>query len=259
VNYARIYGEFIRSRRVKEQGLSGYVERHHILPRCLGGGDEADNLIRLTAEDHFFAHLLLAKVHGGRLWAAVFLMAERSSWRDCIRRRRMYAVARERWAETERGKEGLKGSDNGNYNPEKFDWVNVDSGESRRSTLSEMWAEVGGGRAGWTSCLSGHKRTFLGWTIKGRKVNRGLKGKVVQLVNSDGRTFSGTQKQFCDRYGVSAASASRVCRHGDVTLCGWRLASTPERNPLFCKSTGRPNRYGRAGEGYDEKQGAGRR
>jgi|GEM_PF-3362454 len=74
MNYARIYGEFIENRRLREPGLTGYVEKHHILPRSIGGGNEAENLIRLTAEDHFFAHLLLAKIHGGAMWAALHAM-----------------------------------------------------------------------------------------------------------------------------------------------------------------------------------------
>ena len=38
-----------------------YKERHHIIPRCTGGLDEEDNLIDLTAKEHFIAHMLLAK------------------------------------------------------------------------------------------------------------------------------------------------------------------------------------------------------
>lgn len=38
-----------------------YHERHHILPRCLGGDDTTDNLIDLYAREHFIAHKLLAK------------------------------------------------------------------------------------------------------------------------------------------------------------------------------------------------------
>lgn len=37
-----------------------YHERHHILPRCMDGGDEKDNLIDLFAREHFIAHRLLA-------------------------------------------------------------------------------------------------------------------------------------------------------------------------------------------------------
>lgn len=37
-----------------------YHERHHIVPRCMGGGDEDENLIDLFAREHFIAHKLLA-------------------------------------------------------------------------------------------------------------------------------------------------------------------------------------------------------
>lgn len=37
-----------------------YCERHHILPKCMGGGNEQDNLIDLYAKEHFVAHKLLA-------------------------------------------------------------------------------------------------------------------------------------------------------------------------------------------------------
>jgi hypothetical protein len=74
MDYQRIYVVFIRDRRIRELSLEGYTEGHHILPRCMGGGDEPDNLIRLSAEDHVFAHLLLAKGWGGRLWYPLIQM-----------------------------------------------------------------------------------------------------------------------------------------------------------------------------------------
>lgn len=54
---------------------NGYVERHHILPRALGGSDDSTNLVALTAREHFVAHVLLAKIHGGNMWQAVVLMS----------------------------------------------------------------------------------------------------------------------------------------------------------------------------------------
>ena len=75
MNYIRVYDEFIKDRRAKEPTLTGYTEKHHILPRSFGGGDEPENLIALTPEDHFFAHLLLAKAYNTRsMWGAVMLM-----------------------------------------------------------------------------------------------------------------------------------------------------------------------------------------
>ena len=37
-----------------------YHERHHIVPKCMGGGNTKDNLIDLFAREHFEAHRLLA-------------------------------------------------------------------------------------------------------------------------------------------------------------------------------------------------------
>lgn len=37
-----------------------YHERHHIMPKCIGGTNDEDNLIDLFAKEHFEAHRLLA-------------------------------------------------------------------------------------------------------------------------------------------------------------------------------------------------------
>lgn len=38
-----------------------YHERHHIVPKCMGGGNEEENLIDLFAREHFEAHRLLTQ------------------------------------------------------------------------------------------------------------------------------------------------------------------------------------------------------
>ena len=58
MNYTRIYTELIK--RAKERkSVNGYKEIHHIIPRSEGGTDESDNLVELTAREHFIAHKLL--------------------------------------------------------------------------------------------------------------------------------------------------------------------------------------------------------
>ena len=77
MNYQAIYEDLITERRTKEADLiasGGYRESHHILPRSLGGGNEPENLIVLTPEDHVRAHLLLAKIHGSKQWASVKML-----------------------------------------------------------------------------------------------------------------------------------------------------------------------------------------
>ena len=43
--------------------LSIYVEKHHIIPKCMGGNDNPSNIVELTPEEHFVAHQLLVKMY----------------------------------------------------------------------------------------------------------------------------------------------------------------------------------------------------
>ncbi len=49
--------------RARSREIIGYVERHHVVPKCMGGGDDKNNLVLLTPEEHFVAHQLLVKLH----------------------------------------------------------------------------------------------------------------------------------------------------------------------------------------------------
>lgn len=49
--------------RSRDRVLEGYVEKHHIIPRCLGGTNDATNIAVLTPEEHFLAHQLLVKIY----------------------------------------------------------------------------------------------------------------------------------------------------------------------------------------------------
>ena len=40
-----------------------YLERHHIIPKCMGGNDLQENIVALTAREHFIAHALLAQIY----------------------------------------------------------------------------------------------------------------------------------------------------------------------------------------------------
>jgi hypothetical protein len=74
MNYLKHYKKLID--RSKDRIILGYSEKHHIVPRCLGGGNEIANIAILTAEEHFVAHQLLCKMHPGnyRLTMAAAMM-----------------------------------------------------------------------------------------------------------------------------------------------------------------------------------------
>jgi len=64
--YTNWYNQLIETRRIRSLATDEYREKHHILPRSLGGSDSVENLIELTAREHFIAHLLLARIHSGK-------------------------------------------------------------------------------------------------------------------------------------------------------------------------------------------------
>jgi len=65
MNYQKHHDLLINKRGKKEKPSDGgYYERHHILPRSLGGDDSDDNLIYLTGREHLIVHWLLYKIHG---------------------------------------------------------------------------------------------------------------------------------------------------------------------------------------------------
>ena len=74
MNYKRHYDLLIE--RARNRVLDCYVESHHIIPRCMGGGDEKENIVALTPEEHYVAHQLLVKMHPGKtklVYAAIMM------------------------------------------------------------------------------------------------------------------------------------------------------------------------------------------
>lgn len=61
MDYLKHYTNLIDNYGVVSKPSVGYYERHHILPKCLGGRDDYENLVYLTARQHLLAHWLLMK------------------------------------------------------------------------------------------------------------------------------------------------------------------------------------------------------
>lgn len=60
-----------------------YTEKHHIVPKSLGGNNSATNIVSLTAKEHFVCHLLLPKMvttqeAKTKMWYAAYYMTRMS-------------------------------------------------------------------------------------------------------------------------------------------------------------------------------------
>lgn len=64
MNYIKTYNSIINIANSKKR-VKGktYFELHHIIPKSIGGNNNKNNLVLLTAKEHFICHHLLIKIH----------------------------------------------------------------------------------------------------------------------------------------------------------------------------------------------------
>ena len=81
MNHQKIYNDIIdrskslnRIKVLKSNTSYVYYERHHILPKCLGGSNDTTNLILLTAKEHYLCHKLLVCIYPTNRKLALALM-----------------------------------------------------------------------------------------------------------------------------------------------------------------------------------------
>lgn len=91
MDYQKHYERLIA--RARNRVLEGYSEKHHIIPKCMGGGDDLFNIAVLTPEEHYWAHVVLFKIHKNTQYARSLICAVSKMTRGHKgkRARKMYA------------------------------------------------------------------------------------------------------------------------------------------------------------------------
>lgn len=103
MNYKRLHDGIIERAKVRIKPEE-YSEKHHIVPRCIGGTNEQSNLVNLTAREHFIIHYLLTKIYPDnskllRAWAALSCWKPHRSKRSININSRFYKIAREKFSQ----------------------------------------------------------------------------------------------------------------------------------------------------------------
>ncbi len=62
--YTKWYFSIIDSAQLSN--ISVYTERHHIIPKSIGGSNDKTNIVKLTPKQHFICHRLLVKMTEGK-------------------------------------------------------------------------------------------------------------------------------------------------------------------------------------------------
>lgn len=269
MNYERIYWELIEHRKVMPRLEDVYYECHHILPKSLGGTDDPENLIYLTAEEHFLAHMLLAKMHGGAMWHAAQAMTMK---RDgvIIKKRRLVAILRKARADMLRDKtvyqiknlktggifEGtreeirkitgmvkndvqclvtgycykvkgyaLTSTDLSFLEPQKFIFVNIDTGEQIRASYYEMADTTGGDFTSFHQLIKGKTKIAKGYTTPENLEYVRSRINIYRLQNVEtGEIFEGSSKYFKETFGMQTNWLSQLKMGRAKIRGGFRLA-----------------------------------
>jgi hypothetical protein len=146
MDYQKHYNSLILKAQHREKPKE-YCEQHHIVPKSLGGTDEKNNFVFLTAREHFIAHLLLAHIFGGTQWCAVVFLSRKFSVNS-----KHYEMLRRKWNENMSGKNspmfGKKRDDTRKrlleHNPMHNVEIAKKQGNKMKGNKNPMWGKFGG-------------------------------------------------------------------------------------------------------------------
>ena len=203
MNYQRIYNELVAAR--LNTPPTGYTERHHILPKALGGSNDPTNLVVLSGRDHWVAHLLLHKIHRlPQTAAACHMMANGCKRRGIsnVRASRMYESVRIDHANymstIAKQRTGIK---NGSFGTR---WIcNIDLQENRKIKKDQPipcgWIQ---GRNVWVKIANNKSKAAIALTESNARIST----RLAAISHISVSSYRGTSK-CAAVWGVSRIAA----------------------------------------------------
>ncbi len=137
MDYKKHYQNLIEKSKNRE--LFSYYEKHHIVPKCLGGTDDASNIALLTPEEHFVAHLLLVKIYNTPELVYAANMMTVSSHTNNARKNKRYGWLRRK---LQLAAKQRTGTSNGSYGKPWYHCpVTLESGKFSPGDEPENWTK----------------------------------------------------------------------------------------------------------------------
>lgn len=203
MDYKKHYDLLIERARARQ--LTGYVERHHIIPRCIGGTDDKFNLVELTPEEHYVAHQLLVKMYpdiDGLVYAATKMTVasktvKRNNKRYGWLKRRYQSVCKKRI-----------GNKNPSYNRSWYYCpTTLDEGKFLPSCIPSGWIKgrnsLTKGNTKCSSCGTNTDSKKAKWCNTCRRIHGDYKkdGAIKQVKSKDMFTIEEKTKALIDNNG----------------------------------------------------------
>jgi hypothetical protein len=212
MNYFLVYQKLIAKAKARVCP-EGYVERHHILPRALGGTDDSSNLVALTAKEHFVAHVLLAKIHGGIMWQAVVLM---SGGRNRYCNGRLFKIAR-RYAFVEREKfinqKRLVDPAFDAYMHKVRSEATKNRTEGYQAEAGEKFKERFALDSEYAAKISKNRARAQEASAAASRLRSAAKAEKILAMRADGKKYS----EIMQEVGCSIGFVSKVVNHADIS------------------------------------------
>jgi hypothetical protein len=208
-------------KRARSRTLSGYYETHHIIPRCLGGDDNPDNLAVLTAREHFICHLLLPKMLQGepkyKMLHAYFMMSGRK-----IYNAKKYEIYKKEYSTLLSTQ--MSGKGNPMYGVNRSGEFNTFYGKKHTKETREKISQRQKKRyLERPESFKTYERTDEHRTAISQA--RRNTANVYNFIHKDGSTFSGSIRQLSELVSSHPAEPWKLVKGQYKTHKGWRLAN----------------------------------
>ena len=199
MDYKNIYYKIIEKANnedINGKRSIGYYEKHHIQPRSLGGNNNKENLVKLTAREHFICHWLLVKMYDKgtieryKMLCALWRMRKHSYKNSChYTNARVYEALRIEFAKTISKTNSINQQGKNNSQFGKKWYTNRNTGESKKfkeKPVEDFWIEgrnLFKGNELW-SIITKHKISYNKKRITSEQY---LKYKEQGLISKDGK------------------------------------------------------------------------
>lgn len=243
MNYRKIYEHLVKKCRKRDVNKGEYYENHHILPKCLGGSNSKENIVKLTAREHYISHWLLYKMSSnqnerekmGRAWMYMCygnqLQNKKFTSKEYERARKHHAQnMRKRWEKDNPAfQRDIKGVNNPNYGN---NW-NIEQKKRMSDTKKKMWSNINSVynskeyRRKRSVAISGKKNGMYGkihTRDTKRKISSANKGKlkssknhksrIIKLISPSGKEYTtfGNLEEFCRNNNLTSSAIIMVCK-----------------------------------------------
>lgn len=208
MNYALAYQRLIAHAQ-QRVCVNGYVERHHILPKALGGSDDSSNLVALTAREHFIAHMLLARMYGGSMWHAITIMKK-----DGRGTARSFAIARKKLSDLMMGNKKTLGMKMSEESKAKMSQMRKGkAGRPQSKETKQLLSTLNTGKT-----VSQETREKLSAVQKGKAKPEGFGAKVSAALKGKPRSEE-TKAKLSAHYAAlrEAKNAIRVASNSSLS------------------------------------------